>query len=416
MRKAPGGRLGALALLLGSVSVTCVLAEIVLRAAGYTALYEVYSSPELFWRHDDRLGWSLEPNAKGRYTGPRPYPIEFDTTIETNSLGLRGPEPGPRQPGEQRILFLGDSFVAGFEVEQPETFTALLEGRLARRLGAPVRVINAAVRGYGTDQSYLWFRERGRTLAADLVAVVFSANDFDDNVTLHRSRRPFGKGAFALRPNGALELVGTPVPRYETCSSWLLDAAYQPARVDGALSRSACFLETRLADHSALFTLVATSLARLPGLVGFLNRLSHPGEETVATQASSVPWPLALLRADAGPGAATQPNETRARLEGELTTALLQALAREVRAGGASFLLLMIPKHWKRVDLRALRADGIEIEYVTLSDAIDPSRIRFANDSHLNALGHRLYAEGLTPIVEKALRGQRRQLRPGPAQ
>jgi hypothetical protein len=52
---------------------------------------------------------------------------------------------------------------------------------------------------------------------------------------------------------------------------------------------------------------------------------------------------------------------------------------------------------------------------VTLSDAIDPSRIRFENGSHLNVLGHRLYAEGLTPIVEKALRSHRRQRRSGPA-
>lgn len=401
-------RLGALALLLASLLLSFAVAEVGLRAAGYAALHEVYSSPELFWRHDELLGWSLEPNARGRYTGPRPFPIEFDSAIETNSLGLRGPEIGAREPGELRVLLLGDSFVAGFEVEQPETFAALLETRLARRLGAPVRVINAAVRGYGTDQSYLWFRERGRALGADVVAAVFSANDFDDNVTLHRARRPFGKPAFGLRPNGALELVGTPVPRYETCSSWVLDGDYRPARADGPFSRGACFLQTRLADRSALFTLVATSLARLPGLVGLLNRFSQPAGGTAAAQASLVPWPLASLRADLGLGSAAAAGPGRAEREGRLATALLQALAREVRASGARFLLLMIPQHWKRVDLRALRADQIDLQYVTLSDAVDPSQIRYRNDSHLNVLGHRLYAEGLTPIVEAALRSRPR--------
>jgi lysophospholipase L1-like esterase len=401
-------RLGALALLLASLALTSGVAEVALRAAGYTALHQVYSRPELFWRHDPVLGWSLEPGAKGRFTGPRPYPIEFDTTIEINSLGLRGPEIGPRAPGELRILFLGDSFVAGFEVEQAETFTALFETRLARRLGAPVRVINGAVRGYGTDQSYLWFRERGRALGADVVVAVFSANDFEDNLTLHRARRPFGKPAFGLRPNGALELVGTPVPRYEPCSSWVLDGAYRPTRVDGAFARGACSLQTRLADRSALFTLVATSLGRLPGLVGLLNRLSHPAGETAAAQASLVPWPLASLHAELGSFASAPAGASRAEREGRLTTALLQALAREVRASGAGFLLLMIPQHWPRVDLRALRADRIDPKYVTLSDAIDPSQIRFRNDSHLNALGHRLYAEGLTPVVEAALRGRPR--------
>ena len=401
-------RLATLALLLASLLLSFAAAEALLRVAGYGALYEVYSSPELFWRHDELLGWSLEPNARGRYTGPRPFPIEFDSAIETNSLGLRGPEIGAREPGERRVLLLGDSFVAGFEVEQPETFAALLETRLARRLGAPVRVINGAVRGYDTDQSYLWFRERGRTLGADLVVAVFSANDFEDNLTLHRARRPFGKPALGLRPNGALELVGAPVPRYETCSSWVLDDAYRPARVDDPLSRGACFLQTRLADRSALFTLVATSLARLPGLVRFLNRLSHPAGEMAAAQASLLPWPLASLRAELGSAAAAPAGASRAEREGRLTTALLQALAREVRGSGAGFLLLMIPQHWPRVDLRALRADRIEPQYVTLRDVVDPSQIRFRNDSHLNALGHRLYAEGLTPVVEAALRGRPR--------
>jgi hypothetical protein len=79
------------------------------------------------------------------------------------------------------------------------------------------------------------------------------------------------------------------------------------------------------------------------------------------------------------------------------------------RASGAGFLLLMVPRHWERVDERALRADRIEIAYVTLSDAVDAARIRFTNDSHLNALGHRLYAEGLVPILERALRVELRR-------
>ena len=226
-------RLGTLLLVLTSFALAGGLAELGLRLAGYAALYDVYSKPELFWQHDPRLGWSLEPGARGRYVGPRPFPIEFDTTVEINSLGLRGPELPRREAGELRVLFLGDSVVAGLEVEQQETFVALLEAQLQRRMGRPLHVINAGVRGYGTDQSLLWYRERGRALAPDLVALVFSANDFDDNVTLHRARRPFGKGAFALRSTGALELVGVPVPQYPLCSAWILGPGYEPTRVDG---------------------------------------------------------------------------------------------------------------------------------------------------------------------------------------
>ncbi len=397
------GRAGAFALLVVSLALALGATEVGLRFAGYEPLYAVYSKPELFWRYDERLGWALEPNAEGRYAGPRPFPVEFEATIQTNSLGLRGPELGPRQAGELRVLFLGDSLVAGFEVEQAETFVARVEAQLAPRFPVPVRVINAAVRGYGTDQSYLWFREHGRALGADLVIAVFSANDFDDNVTLHRPRRPFGKSAFALRPNGALELIGVPVPRYELCSAWVLDAAYRPVRIDGMLSRGACFLQTRLADRSALFTLAATSLARLPGLVGLLQNLAFPSEG--AAQASLAPWAFRFVQAGGAPGDDPLGDlARRARVESELTTALLQALAREVRESGAAFALLITPRQWERLDTRALRADGIEASSVAIGTGIERSLLRFRNDSHWNARGHRLFAQGLTPFVEEQLR------------
>ncbi len=405
------GWLGRLLLALVSLALACGVAEWGLRLTGYGALYEVYSKPELFWRHDERLGWSLEPGARGRYRGPRPFPVEFDTAIEINALGLRGPEPAPRAEGELRVLVLGDSVVAGFEVEQHETFVARVEELLRRRFAQPISVINAGVRGYGTDQSLLWFRERGRALAPDLVVAVFSTNDFDDNLTLHRPRRPFGKGAFALRPSGALELVGVPVPRYPLCSAWVLDAAYQPARIDGSFARSACQLQTRLADHSALFTLLATALGRLPGVVNLLKSGSEADPEGAAVAASLLPWPARPARAAGAPGVA--PDEAagglRARLERELTTALLQALAREVRANGARFLLLITPRIWQRLDTRALLADQIEPFAVTLSPAIRLGQLRFRNDSHLNAPGHRWFADGLAPLVEQELRTRLRE-------
>ncbi len=400
---APSERLGRALLVLVSLAFACAAAEVGLRLAGYAALYDVYSKPELFWQHDERLGWSLTPGARGRYRGPRPFPMEFDSTIEINSLGLRGPDLPVRQPGELRVVLLGDSFVAGFEVEQQETFAALLEAQLRGRFERPLRVINASVRGYGTDQSLLWFRERGRGLRPDLVVAVFSANDFEDNVTLHRVRRPFGKGAFALRPSGALELVGVPVPRYELCSAVVLNAAYETVRIDGALSRAACMLQAGLADHSALFTLLATGLARLPALVRLLQGVGEPDPEGAALAAAWRASAAAELRVAGVPAAAPSSPE-RGALEGELTTALLQALASDVRASGARFLLLMTPSHWERVDLRALRADQIDPRFVSLPAGIRRSEIRFRNDSHLNALGHRLMAEGLLPLVESELR------------
>jgi hypothetical protein len=155
------GLVALLLLLLVSVAGTLGVFEVGLHLLGYQAIYETYSKPSLFWVRDPLLGWSHEPGAEGIFVGPRPWPIEYEAPVRINSLGLRGPEVEEREPGELRILFLGDSVVAGFEVPYEQTLTAVLEERLGRRLERPVRVINAAVRGYGTDQSYLYFRERG---------------------------------------------------------------------------------------------------------------------------------------------------------------------------------------------------------------------------------------------------------------
>jgi hypothetical protein len=310
---------GPLGLLVAALASVLGAAELALRAAGHEPLYRVYSKPELFWRHDERLGWWLEPGARGRFVGPRPFPIEFDATIQINSLGLRGPEIGPEAPDELRLLFRGDSAVAGFEVEQPETFTALLEQRLTRELGPPVRVINAGVRGYGTDQSYLWFRERGASLGADLVALVFSANDFEDNLTLHRPRRPFGKPAFPLRGDGTLELVGVPVPRFDPCSEWVLDPDMAPRRIDGPLDRLRCRAHMVLVERSALFAWGSMRLARVPGaLRGLQGRAELPGRPLLA---AGITW----VAAGAG---------SRSELEGKLASALLRA--RSAPAGRVS--------------------------------------------------------------------------------
>ncbi len=133
--------------------------EAIARMSGYEPIFDVYSKPSLFWRHDPLLGWSHEPLASGTHVGPRPWPIEFRSSIEINSAGLGGPEIPEPVEGGLRLLILGDSLVAGFEVAYEDTYAFLVGGRLERSFGRPVQVINAGVRGYGMDQSLLFFRE-----------------------------------------------------------------------------------------------------------------------------------------------------------------------------------------------------------------------------------------------------------------
>jgi lysophospholipase L1-like esterase len=404
-------RLLAASLLLSvaALGLTCGVAEVGFRLAGFSALHDLYSKPSLFWVHDDDLGWVHERGAAGTYVGPRPFPIEFETPIRINPQGLRGPDIGPKAADEYRVLVLGDSVVAAFEVAYEATFVALLETRLSRRLDIPVRVINAGVRGYGTDQELIWYEKEGRALDADLVVLVFSTNDFVNNVTLHRMRRPFGKGAFALGPGEALQPVGRPVPRFPLCSAWMLGAEFEPVRIDGSINRAACHLQTRAADRSALFTFVAQALARMPGLVTALKDLVFPSaQKRLGSGAAPRPRVAGFPGVAGGSGP-----PSRAQIEGPLSTALVRRLAHSARQDGSDFFTMLRPANLVRMDAESLLADGIDFRQVGVPLHVDPAWITFKNDSHFNERGHEIVARALRPVVEAYARRARPALGAG---
>jgi lysophospholipase L1-like esterase len=369
--------------------VTLALVEVALRVLGYEPIYRVYSHPEIFWRQDDLLGWSHEPGAQGIYVGPRPWPVEFEAPVRINSLGLRGPEIAPVPPGSVRVMVLGDSIVAGFEVPWEETFTARMESLLAQE-GLPVQVVNAGVRGYGTDQSYLYYRDRGSRLQPDLVLFLPSVNDLADNVTLHRMRRVFGKGALSLRADGQLERVGYPIPAYPVCSEWQLDASFQPHRVDTGFERAMCGVQTRLADRSALFTFASLRIRQNPAMLQFLYRLGSPGAG--AERLAPAPPDTASADAEVAPRRA-------------LNMRILRALAEEVRRQGAELLVPIRSPFAGELEPAPLAAEGV----ITFDIAEDYTRpeFHFEHDSHLNARGHELFARELSKVVAERLRNAR---------
>lgn len=385
------GALGRLALLGTSLLFTLCVLEVALRALGYEPIYSVYSHPEIFWRKDALLGWSHEPNSEDTYIGPRPWPVEFEARVRINSLGLRGPEIGERPPGTYRVMLLGDSMVAGFEVPWEQTFGALIERQLGAEFDFPVQVINAAVRGYGTDQSYLYYKERGHQLEPDLVVLLHGGNDPADNVTLHRMRRLFGKGALALRPDGALEPVGYPIPDFSLCSEWLLDAKFRPRRVDNAFEAAMCRAQTQLSDRSALFTFVSLRVRQNPGMLIFLYQLGSPrdGAETLLTRPED---DRELAALDIAP-------------RRELSAAILRALASEVRQHGAELLYLVIPLFWPDLDPRDFVSTGVTA--FEIADDLEQPELHYAHDSHLNPLGHALVAKRLAPAIAERIRARR---------
>lgn len=377
-------------------SVTLGFFEIGFRVAGYRPIYEVYSKPSILWRHDAQLGWSHEPNSVASYRGPRPWPVEFENEIHINSKGLRGVEPGERSVDVFRILILGDSVVAGFEVAEHETFSVRVASQLNKTQSMPVEVINGGVRGYGTDQSYLYYKLRGRELKPDLVVLHHAKNDLRNNMTLHRIRRPFGKSAFAVASDGTLAEYGTPVPVYPLCSAVKMDSKFRVQTIDTPRSRLACSLEMNLSDRSALFTYVTQILQRSPEILYWLYGLGSTTRGVASRGLGAF-----------STGVAHASDESDA--EAKLTVGLMKALRDEVERDGATFLVWIAPEGQKMLEPGGFSASGIE----PISAFVEMDRrwafpIHFNNDSHWNAYGHKVIGDEVAKLLAGYVSASRR--------
>ena len=117
-----------------------------------------------------RRGWAMLPHQE-HYT--------YQHLARTNSLGLRGPEPGPRQGGRPRVLALGDSLVYGQGVAEEDTLPAALQAALRRGdpAGREWEVVNGGHRAYDTGQELALLEELGPVLRPDVVVLFWYWND-----------------------------------------------------------------------------------------------------------------------------------------------------------------------------------------------------------------------------------------------
>lgn len=133
--------------------------------------------------------------------------------IRTNSLGFRGAEPVvPKPAGVRRVAVLGDSFIEGFQVDEPETLCGRLAAELNRRDagGTTWEVLNLGIAGSATADQHLRYLHVLRALDPDVVVVGFGlATDVTDlHPTLSRApifRYDFdGAGGLTLRKGSEL--------------------------------------------------------------------------------------------------------------------------------------------------------------------------------------------------------------------
>ncbi len=120
-----------------------------------------------------------------------------------NTLGLRGPELGPRAPDEERLLTLGDSSVFGDGVAEAMVFSSVAAARLQPAWGGRVVGVIGGVPGHDSGQSLARLREKGAAVAPTWVVVANLWSDvYKDN-------------GF-LRPSATVQKVRTPLRRFAT--------------------------------------------------------------------------------------------------------------------------------------------------------------------------------------------------------
>lgn len=122
---------------------------------------------------DDELGWRHASDVSKEFV------LEDGTRalVVLGKDGHRGIQYGDQKlPGKYRVLFLGDSFTEGSEVNESDLFTALVE-----KSNPQFEVVNTGVGGYGNVQEYLYLMKNGLQLHPDLGVLMVYANDFTDN-------------------------------------------------------------------------------------------------------------------------------------------------------------------------------------------------------------------------------------------
>jgi hypothetical protein len=136
--------------------------------------------------YDSTLGWKFISNGRGVMAHRGKPPNE----IVTNSLGFR--DHAPSEKKKNKIMVLGDSFVANIALEDKEVFTEIMEDQLKE-----YDVLNFGVSGYGQVQEYLLLKKWIDVIDPDVVIlVVYLQNDFANNM---------GTQGLYARPSASLE-------------------------------------------------------------------------------------------------------------------------------------------------------------------------------------------------------------------
>jgi hypothetical protein len=180
--------------------VAALLGEICLRIFCQNSLRLIEDERSLAYNYDPELGWFPKPNGKTVVNASRPI------TAVHNSDGFRDQEfVTSTNPS---VLFLGDSFVWGYDVEAPERFTDKLQAK-----HPDWKIYNCGVSGYGTDQELILLQKKFDHFNPRIVFLMYcTETDYADNS--YNFAYGYFKPYFTSSADGTqLTVHGIPVPR-----------------------------------------------------------------------------------------------------------------------------------------------------------------------------------------------------------
>ena len=318
-----------------------------------------YSANSAYNRDTNRI-WARSPNVSYE----RAHPDTGKThLVHHNNLGLRDNRDYSDEDlrNSTSLGFFGDSFVENLRLPVEDTFTKQLD-LLLNQSGRPFNVLNFGVDGYGTDQSFLHYREFAETHRVDHVFYVFSSNDLR-NIRENR--------LFELNEAAELTLLPPrPSPLWVRLVSRFYLTYFLVERIDGIVSH----------DHD-------------PNKSIDLHAFLAHAETYHSADADQLQSDFVL----------SQPNEELNKTIA-LFTAILREWKREAEANGGRFHIVLLPRYPETLITPFLPEGEFEVIdlYARFSAEIedyDYSKIRFENDGHWNELGNAHAAKELYRAV-----------------
>lgn len=236
-----------------------------------------------------------------------------------------------------RIMFLGDSFTAGWQVPLAETYTGRLRDWLADT--NDYDFINAGLHGWGTDRQLLYYQTDGYRYDSDVVVLqIYVGNDILDNGIAVLENRIMDDGRRIMshelgqdRPSFTLDNAGQLVLRPPT---WLPETRIE-----------------QIGDVRSFLRHYTFTYALLEQLAQLFKADNTPPVETVNPETNFTRrFPVDYY-------AFSPETETLDDWQAawDISQALILELKREVEAQGGTFMVLLVDVRWKH-DLAGFEA------------------------------------------------------------